>query len=197
MSDTLSLFDRDTFYASLQSIIDTLIKERELPENSIHLYSNISSKGKNAGKETSKSICIFEPDYPPNPNVTETPGRNYMVLRIESMTKNGIKLAVRDKQYNAIEIPAGVTDKVLKSNPGFHHLTFNYDNVEIFNFIKDNIIYCLANYESSNSFSCCSRFIQCSDAKKCVHDNKIYAMGCKYRINLDAGKIFYGKNKNI
>ena len=33
--------------------------------------------------------------------------------------------------------------------------------------------------------------------KKCVHENKLYSKGCQYRRNLDAGRIFYGKNRNI
>ena len=47
------------------------------------------------------------------------------------------------------------------------------------------------------SFGCCSRYMACSDAKKCVHPNKILAEACQYKTNLDAGRIFYGENRNI
>ncbi len=46
-------------------------------------------------------------------------------------------------------------------------------------------------------FGCCSRYIQCSDAKLCVHSDKKEARGCMYKVNLDNGRIFYGKNRNI
>lgn len=44
-----------------------------------------------------------------------------------------------------------------------------------------------------NSFSCCSHYRECSDAKKCIMDIEGYE-GCVYRTNLEKGKIFYGKN---
>lgn len=47
------------------------------------------------------------------------------------------------------------------------------------------------------AFGCCSRYERCSDERKCVHDDLAYATACQYRSNLEAGKIFYGKNKNI
>lgn len=47
------------------------------------------------------------------------------------------------------------------------------------------------------SFGCCHRYVQCSDARKCIHPNLVLAFGCGYRKNLEAGRIFYGKNKNI
>lgn len=45
-------------------------------------------------------------------------------------------------------------------------------------------------------FGCCSRYVACSDAKKCVHPDVKAALGCQYRHNLMSGKIFYGKNQN-
>ena len=47
------------------------------------------------------------------------------------------------------------------------------------------------------SFACCSAFIRCSDARECLHQTDIYYNHCYYRENLEAGRIFYGKNKNI
>ena len=46
-------------------------------------------------------------------------------------------------------------------------------------------------------FGCCSRYEQCSDAKKCIHPDSILSQACAYRRNLEKGKIFYGKNRNI
>ena len=46
-------------------------------------------------------------------------------------------------------------------------------------------------------FSCCSRFIQCSDEKVCIKPDKRLALGCQYRKNLISERIFYGKNSNV
>lgn len=46
-------------------------------------------------------------------------------------------------------------------------------------------------------WSCCSRYEACSDAKVCVHPEKIFALECGYRRVLNSGRIFYGKNRNI
>lgn len=45
-------------------------------------------------------------------------------------------------------------------------------------------------------FGCCSRYEQCSDEKKCIHPDFIFSRACAYRKNLEAGNIFYGKNRN-
>lgn len=46
-------------------------------------------------------------------------------------------------------------------------------------------------------FGCCSRYVECSDAKHCIHPDIMFAVQCAYRQNLHNGKIFYGKNRNI
>lgn len=46
-------------------------------------------------------------------------------------------------------------------------------------------------------WDCCSRYLECSDAKTCTHPNKAFALGCGYRKIMSSGRIFYGKNRNI
>ena len=46
-------------------------------------------------------------------------------------------------------------------------------------------------------FACCQDFVGCSDAKQCLHADDRFFNGCEYRKNLEAGRIFYGKNMNI
>lgn len=46
-------------------------------------------------------------------------------------------------------------------------------------------------------WDCCSRYMECSDAKGCVHPDKTFALGCGYRKILNSGRIFYGANRNI
>ena len=46
-------------------------------------------------------------------------------------------------------------------------------------------------------FGCCGHYLECSDAKACVHSDPRFALSCCYFYNLRDGKIFYGKNRNI
>lgn len=46
-------------------------------------------------------------------------------------------------------------------------------------------------------WDCCSRYLACSDAKKCIHPDPAFAVKCGYRRILKSGRIFYGKNRNI
>lgn len=63
---------------------------------------------------------------------------------------------------------------------------------EAFSQIIEDIV---LNSFSFKTFGCCSKYVACSDAKKCLHDDYFYASAaCEYKKNLDAGKIFYGKN---
>lgn len=46
-------------------------------------------------------------------------------------------------------------------------------------------------------WDCCSRYMACSDAGRCIHPDKAFAMQCGYRKILSGGKVFYGINRNI
>lgn len=46
-------------------------------------------------------------------------------------------------------------------------------------------------------FGCCNDFVKCSDMKRCFKLENPDSRGCSYRKNLEAGRIFYGKNKTI
>ena len=46
-------------------------------------------------------------------------------------------------------------------------------------------------------FGCCNDFMKCSDQKQCLYPEDRFYNGCEYRKNLEAGRIFYGPNRNI
>lgn len=46
-------------------------------------------------------------------------------------------------------------------------------------------------------FSCCSRYLECSDRRACTNPNRDQALRCGYRRALRQGKIFYGENRNV
>ncbi len=70
------------------------------------------------------------------------------------------------------------------------------DVIEMIEPISAVYITVLADF-GGERFGCCSRYEQCSDARKCIHPDFILSRACAYRKNLEAGKIFYGKNRNI
>lgn len=84
----------------------------------------------------------------------------------------------------------------------FRYLISEKENFEKFfydftsSFMNNVDSYILNNYKAE-PFGCCSRYVACSDNKKCIHPDVLHSKGCEYRKNLEAGKIFYGKNKNI
>ncbi len=64
-----------------------------------------------------------------------------------------------------------------------------------FPLIIEHIVLQSFNYDS---FGCCGRYLECSNAKKCIHDDIFYATAsCQYKKHLDKGEIFYGENKTI
>ena len=43
----------------------------------------------------------------------------------------------------------------------------------------------------------CDLYNKCSDAGKCVHPKRSFALHCGYRRILRSGRIFYGENRNV
>ncbi|MCR4749320.1 MAG: BRCT domain-containing protein [Lachnospiraceae bacterium] len=198
----------------IRNMLEDLIREYELPAGSLYLSDNYSQSGINAGKLISHSVCIWEPDYPPMPG--EKPGQNKKVVTIGLST---VKSRPDDLDMNIRELQEAdlhqyfPDDAVLVSNSKNStdeekdekgniqrtvKVRFNSKSQTLCEYIRKNTEYCLAGYESKAArFGCCSKFIECSDARKCVHANKLYNKACIYRDSLDDGRIFYGRNKNI
>lgn len=181
--------------APIQIMLGQMIVDMELPENSLYLMTNYGRDGK---KITSYSVCIYEPDYPLPPNAKKDPTRNSIVLNIKE-GKEKLELLVGTIQYGDVgDVPEDAEIKILKSDSANVHVILPTESSSLVEYIKKNTKYALANYTSkASTFGCCSSFNACSDAKKCVHVNKLYSKACIYRGHLDAGRIFYGKNRNV
>ena len=197
--------DKVDWRISVREILEDLIAEYELPKGSIYLSDNYGQKGKNEGKLISHTVCIWEPDYPQLPN--EKPGPNKVVITISPSTvisrPNDLDLNVRETQEGDLHKYLPEDAELLprtKSDldTGMVRIRIKNDSVNLAEYIKQNTIYCIQGYESkATRFGCCSSFEKCSDAKKCVHENKLYSKACMYRDHLDQGRIFYGKNRNV
>lgn len=178
----------------LQKMLDELIEKWELPEKSLFLAQNI---GRVSHKITSYSVCIYEPEYPKIPNRKIDQSRNSVVMNIREK-KDKLDLVIPVAQYNSVDHSVGLECKQLKSDPNNIHVIIRKNDDALSEFVKCHIEYRIEHYSSkASTFGCCSKFIQCSDARKCLHENRLYSKACSYRIHLDAGEIFYGKNRNI
>lgn len=72
----------DSWKERIQSMLDDMVKEYELPDQSLYLKTNY---GRTSEKITSYSVSIYEPEYPPNP-------------RSKVITKNQTVLNIKEKR---------------------------------------------------------------------------------------------------
>lgn len=192
---------KDNINKALQEEID----QRELPEGSLYLDYNLGVD------VPTFSVYIYEPEYPLVEKENRTPQRNTKVLNIETnftvdMKKGGVKstslnLNIYYDQFDFVVGKVGLEhwgiEKEL-SGTGCRKVRIPMDSDMLIPLLKECVDYSVRNYESkATRFGCCSHFMECSDAKHCVHPNKLYACACYYKANLDQGKIFYGVNKNV
>ena len=195
----------ENWQQNVREMLDSLIKAFELPKGSLYLSDNYGQSETTKGSLISHSICIWEPDYPPTLN--EKPGPNKIVVTIvPSKVKSrpfDLDLKLRETQEGDLHnylpedaeiLPQTKSEKVA----GTIRVRIKKSSPMLTKYLYRNTTYCLQGYVSKASrFGACSSFMECSDAKKCVHENKLYSKACMYRDNLDQGRIFYGKNRNV
>jgi len=176
---------------SIQTVIEAIIRDYNLPEDSIYQHANLSNNGTNKGKEISKSICISEPDYPTVPGRKITQSKSSVIMNMQVINEDKFELLIRNNQFEVLDLPPDAIIKDVKSDVSFIHIVFDEISNGMLRYLEDNIRYCIDNYSSSSSFGCCSKYEQCSKVGKCLHINKLYSKGCSYRKNLNQGKVFY------
>lgn len=99
--------------------------------------------------------------------------------------------SIKNILVSKIEIPADAELKTLSSDKINTYVIFRFWNYSTTNFIKDVVVYYVETFEPSDKFGCCGKYLECSKAEKCLHNNKFYAKACWYRKNLESGNIFY------
>lgn len=106
-------------------------------------------------------------------------------------------IAVRNSALKLAALPAGFTEEQKNADGEFCRLIFDTESdakqleeivSEATQLTADSI---------PHDFDCCSHYIECSDAKRCVHPNSGFALDCGYRKKLAHGFIFYGQNRTI
>ena len=147
-------------------------------------------------------------------------GKEFYIEKFSKSNKYSLNMGFEDSTYNANTDKFATIDLSLKTKYRLfvksNILDFMKDNArckadgeakykaidfetiqELFEMAKEVTFAELELYSPSTVFGCCSKYEQCSDAGKCIHDYKLYAKGCQYRKNLESGLIFYGKNQNM
>lgn len=120
---------------------------------------------------------------------------NSAVIRVKQLKNKEIHLELSKKHLDLFGLQNEV--KYTKSEVNWGKLLFDESvATQIINNIKAVFERCYAD-TSVESFGCCSRYNECSDAMKCIHPDIKVAKGCCYKIHLENGRIFYGKNRNI
>lgn len=127
--------------------------------------------------------------------------KNVTDYTINFFNTAAVKIKFGRKNYFYIkaepeDLPQGYELQVLKSMPGYVRFELSEDQdfsklSDILSFLYDRSVV------APIIFGCCNSFELCSDALKCVNKDSVLALGCMYRENLEKGKVFYGKNRNV
>ena len=140
-------------------------------------------------------------------DAVETQGGSASLLSYKS-NKSGysvviFRLRLRGKQ-NSISVPTSFEDLIPASWPRKQLKSEDkYIRIEISPAALDSYTEFLSSLAGAavnrypKEWDCCSRYVECSNAKRCVHPDPVFALSCGYRKNLNSGQIFYGKNRNI
>ena len=173
----------------LETNLSNLCQEETLLDGTFRINHRYADDSNNFGY----AVDIFEKSYPPSDNHLDGTYAAASVCFFEFDTtkkyEGYIKITISSNSLNEIgKIPSAVGE-IGSDQSSFRVPPTAVD--DIVNFIVKACKLRVHNYKSNNSFGCCSRFKECSDAKKCLHPNLLYATGCAYRKNLENGKIFY------
>lgn len=188
----------DNVVQELNIMTDELVKELKLP------YKGIIVRNNEAVKYRSISVCANEPPYPV---LEEDLGKPFVLTSLVLVNRpstqkdsDKINVFVRFYDLDKTQIPdsAEVIEKTKDEEVSHYIVQFNEHDDNLISYVRQLTIIGIKEYRSkASSFGCCSHFIECSDAKECIHTNKLYSTSCIYRRHLEAGEIFYGKNANI
>ncbi len=192
--------------SELNELADKLTASNELPERGIVVRANIGRGKDNAGKVISHSIFINEPVYPATAEEMKDENRNHIVL----LTVNECAEKAWEG-YVRVSVPLFVVNECVAPNDavvlnrtstdlqmGNQRYNVPLNSKDLVGWLERIVQLRIDRFvTSADSFGCCSLFNQCSDAKKCIHTNRLYSTACAYRRNLESGRIFYGKNANV
>lgn len=167
------------------------ISVNRLPENSLSIKANMD---RNKTKITSYSVCISEPDLISSNHNRDTDKSLFRIEEKSNKNEVYLRVGLKDEILDILNCLNDISVKGGKEK----YLSINPDSPSAESVLMHMVDYEVKHYSpKASTFACCSRYIECSDAKECIHPNRLYAMACQYRKNIENNRIFYGKNKNI
>ena len=193
------------FVRSLQKMVEDVVREWNLPQRGVIFTENWGKTGGvNEGKIVSYSICINEPAYPATEEEMsdEKRTRNPCVTFKTKIRQGTIEISLRTAVLERLELPTE-TQWLPQTKSDMENdckrVAIQTNAPGLVGFFKQVVELKLKYYKSAfaSSFGCCGMFEDCSDAKRCIHPNRLYSTACAYRRNLEQGRIFYGKNRNV
>ena len=197
--EQMTLFTEQNWKDVINDILSKIIAEEELPENSLVLTENYSDK---KDKITSYTVSVKKPDYPKGINANGAAKNSLFNIQPKMNKKDEVEsltFCLPDEMIPLLEQKTfDISFKKRKSDV-YTRVVIDPQSTGLKEFSLYVIKIALESFfmEGGSAFGCCARYEKCSDAKKCVHENRLYALGCAYYHNLREGRIFYGKNKNI
>ncbi len=195
--EQINIFGEQSWKDVISDILDKIIAEEELPEQSLALAENYSEKTE---KITSYTVSVKKPDYPRGINTNGNVKTSLLKIQLKTNKKENssyLSFSLPDEIVKLLESETfDVEVKKTKTDTSVLIDPESKDFPTFSSFIIKNTLDAFMS-SGGSAFGCCDRYKECSDAKKCVHSNRLYALGCAYYRNLRAGRIFYGKNRNI
>lgn len=194
----------------VQQIAIDIVKELGYPDGSLGVYENKTKSETNYPLQIrERRRGTLQEEYTGDKSfVEEIRGGlrlNYICTTIGTLvmakprSKNAgcVVLRIGSQTYKDVVPPS---DALVKESGGLNRceLIIPLNSPELLKYLERLMKNGLLKYKSSEpSYGCCHLYQECSDAKRCVSPEKMYATVCLYRKNLESGRIFYGKNRNV
>lgn len=183
----------------INRVITEITKNEELPSGALQLIENLS---RDKEKVSSYSVAVLKPDYPKGVNPNGRAKNTLLNIKRASKkndTADTLIVSIPDSVLPMVNSRFPNVPLVKKKSDSLTRASIASDSDELKDFFNFLVKAVLDKYftEGSDAFGCCSRYEECSDAKKCLHENILYARNCIYGAHLAKGRIFYGKIRNV
>ncbi|HHX28547.1 MAG TPA: hypothetical protein GX716_05980 [Firmicutes bacterium] len=109
--------------------------------------------------------------------------------------KKGVKLELADKYFGSLEVSE--LDSYGQAKDGWTKINLTEEVAEAILGDLPSVYERCYSEQPVETFGCCSRYVQCSDERRCVNPDRDLARGCAYKAHLENGRIFYGMNRNV
>ena len=180
----ISMDDEESVFQAIKPAFTSVMERNGIPES----YMNLSKK---------KEYFSVELERKPELAQFALDKTTYLICRI----KCGKKLSYISIK-NLPESQSGILENYetsqtkTDSDSGFIRIHISglsaQDLAPVMSLVMANTIESIP-----KEFDCCSRYEECSNARRCTHPDPNFAMGCGYRSKLSKGIIYYGENKTV